>query len=309
MQEGLLHAFIWSSILAFLTKLPWTMIFYFSKYIRLYHITTNANYKCIQNNLKDRFCIQTDKGKGYGYALGFDYCLYLSDKDGWLICSENKYKQLIENHHDQITIIDDDNEGEHDTPKDNVNTIQILTRYGDYSDPWFRKRNITIAPITPRSHQKEIIDEIKMHYQKQNHTVCFISGPPNKGKTLIGLILATHFGSHYCNTLKPWQPGDLLADVYSEAEPTKEKPLWVVLDEIDIALLQIHVGIPQHKMIPINVSDKHGWNRFMDEIHWGMYPHLIMILITNKTFNFLNDLDSSYLREGRVDIKFDMSDK
>jgi hypothetical protein len=114
------------------------------------------------------------------------------------------------------------------------------------------------------------------------------------------------FKGIYCNTFKPWQPGDILGDVYIDAEPTKEKPLIIILDEIDIALNNIHNGISPHKKIPISVSDKQGWNGFLDQINWGMYPYMIMLLISNKSFQFIDSLDNSYLREGRVNLKFEM---
>ena len=40
----------------------------------------------------------------------------------------------------------------------------------------------------------------------------------------------------------------------------------------------------------------------LDEIQRGLYPHLIIIMTTNKNPEFINNLDPSYLREGRVDI-------
>lgn len=304
----ILQALLWSSIIGAFAKVPWTILLYYFRYFRLFHITSPLTYKCLQNRFKQEFSIQTDKGKGYGYTLGWCYILYLSQdrKEAWIFCSDETYRKFTETQNDQINIVGAD-EKENDDPQKTENSIVIYERMGDFCNSWFRQRKINIMPLQPRPHQLDIITKINDHYEKYNRTVCYISGPPNAGKSIIGLMLATRYESYYCNSFKPWQPGDLFGDVYIEAEPSKEKPLVVVLDEVDIALLKIHVGIPQHSKIPISVYDKQGWNSFFDEIHWGMYPFIIMLLISNKPDTFIDDLDSSYLREGRVDLKFDLS--
>jgi hypothetical protein len=42
----------------------------------------------------------------------------------------------------------------------------------------------------------------------------------------------------------------------------------------------------------------------LDEIHIGMYPHMILLLTSNKSPEFIRELDPSYIREGRVDLTF-----
>jgi hypothetical protein len=108
----------------------------------------------------------------------------------------------------------------------------------------------------------------------------------------------------YCSTFKPWLPGDNLCSLYNEAEPSEAKPLIIAFDEIDSALVKIHEGIEQHKNIPIPVADKSGWNHMLDDIQRGLYPHLILILTSNKNPSFINDMDPSYLRERRIDKIF-----
>jgi hypothetical protein len=90
-----------------------------------------------------------------------------------------------------------------------------------------------------------------------------------------------------------------------EAEPTKDKPLIIVWEEIDIQLALIHKGIESHKNIPILVRNKTGWNTLLDKIQLGLYPNIILLLTSNIPIRKINETledDESYLRQGRMDI-------
>jgi hypothetical protein len=125
---------------------------------------------------------------------------------------------------------------------------------------------------------------------------------------MVGILVANEFSSYFCNTLKPWQPGDTIGILLTEVEPTPQKPLILVFDEIDLTLTRIHKGIPPHKECPISVSDKSGWNHMLDSIQRGMYPNLILILTSNRSPEFIEELDPSYIRKGRVDLIFEMNE-
>jgi hypothetical protein len=130
-----------------------------------------------------------------------------------------------------------------------------------------------------------------------------IHGPPNTGKTTIGLLLAEALNACYCNTFKPWTPNDYIASLYSRAEPSEEKPLIIALDEFDTALEKIHHGlVPENPKVPTPVRDKSGWNTFFDDIQRGMYPYLIILLTSNKIPQHINEMDPCYIRLGRVDL-------
>jgi hypothetical protein len=47
----------------------------------------------------------------------------------------------------------------------------------------------------------------------------------------------------------------------------------------------------------------------MDEIGRGMFPHLILIMTSNRDPTFVNSLDDSYFREGRVDLIVAVNEK
>ena len=88
-----------------------------------------------------------------------------------------------------------------------------------------------------------------------------------------------------------------------EVEPTKDKPLIIVWEEIDIQLALIHQGIEPHKNIPILVRNKSLWNTLLDKIQLGIYPNIILLLTSNMDVKKINQtLDESYLRPGRMDI-------
>lgn len=97
--------------------------------------------------------------------------------------------------------------------------------------------------------------------------------------------------------------------MWDKAEPTAEKPLVIVFDEVDTALREIHKGIPRDRINPISVPDKPGWNRMLDEFNLGLYPHTVLILTSNISRKIICDeLDPSYLRDGRVDKIFELKD-
>jgi Cdc6-like AAA superfamily ATPase len=153
-----------------------------------------------------------------------------------------------------------------------------------------------------RERQREIIDEVKAHYDEHGHTVVYLHGKPGTGKSLLGLLLTKELNGSLCNTFDPTEPGDTLNGLYNRVAPEKESPLIVVMDEFDVVLHNIHVGVAPHKNIPIQVKNKTTWNQFLDRIQIGMYPNLILVLTSNKTPDYINEMDPSYIRKGRVDL-------
>jgi hypothetical protein len=120
-------------------------------------------------------------------------------------------------------------------------------------------------------------------------------------------MLTERLKGSYCNTLKPWQPGDALGSLHNEVEPTAEAPLIVAFDEVDGVLVRLHTGaILPHKSFPTEIIDKASWNQFLDNIHRGMFPHLIVVMTSNRGPEFVRALCPSYLREGRVDMVFEL---
>ena len=58
----------------------------------------------------------------------------------------------------------------------------------------------------------------------------------------------------------------------------------------------------EHKKYNKEIADKTSWNCFMDKIGYGMFPNVIILMTSNKTHREISKADTSYLREGRVNI-------
>ena len=87
-----------------------------------------------------------------------------------------------------------------------------------------------------------------------------------------------------------------------EVQPTAESPLILLFDEVDVALSKIHAGISEHKCLLTEVAGKTGWNKLFDEIDLGLYPNLIIIMTSNRKPEFIDSLDTCYIREGRTNL-------
>jgi hypothetical protein len=286
---------------------PWTSIFLFTQLfgVRLYILRRKEECQQIQKKVGSWFSHMSEDGKGYGYSFGYWYFLHSTvdtseygDKyTVWMIGTEESYKKITEIEHISKKFV------EEGVP---VLTFDILQKHGSFNNSYYLKRKLTMS-IEPMPPQKKIMDEIHTAYRAKGHYIAYIYGEPGTGKSMIPLLMANCVKGMYCSTFNPWLPGDTLAGLYSEADPTEAKPLIVAFDEIDSALVKIHEGILQPKSIPINVANKSGWNHMLDDIQRGLYPHLILILTSNKEPVFINDMDLSYLRERRIDKIFHLN--
>ena len=275
--------------------------------IRLYCLTEHEICSRVQKRISEWCTHKTDNDKGYGYSFGYWYIVSVTMNNNhgdsscnvWIIATSNSYDALTKDKEEPI-------EFNMLIPSVSKEALTIYERCGSYSNSWFKKRTTKINSITPRPEQEMILEEIKKHQDKYNHSVVYLHGAPGTGKSIIGILLANMYKGTYCNTLKPWQPGDNLGSLYSDVEPTATSPLILVFEEFDMPLTQIHFGIEPHVKFTIQTRDKAGWNQLLDEIHIGMYPHLILLLTSNKSPEYIREMDSSYIREGRVDMIFEV---
>jgi hypothetical protein len=286
-----------------LNYIPFTAIFLLTQLfgVRLYTVTRREDCLKIQKRVK--YCSHLTNGKGEGYSIGYWYLMSISIIENdeadrycvYMIATAATYEALLKDtEHKPLQPSSDE--------RTETKMMTVYERLGSFQHPWFKMRTLSLPPIKPRPNQATTIEAIHDHHDRVGHTVAYLHGPPGSGKSMIGVLLAEIHGGSYCNTLRPWQPGDSLAALYSEVEPTKEKPLIVAFDEIDDPLLKIHAGIAPHKSLPISVHDKPSWNHMLDEIQRGMYPNLIILFTSNKTPEFIREMDPSYIREGRVDL-------
>jgi hypothetical protein len=292
--------------------IPWTSLFLLTQHfgLRLYTLKTRDECLAIQKKIGTNCSQITDGGRASGYSIGFWYFLNITigtsnhgdSYSVWLIATPDSYKALTKGNqdstNDECMLLSSDG----DCHAQKKKSFMIIERMGSFHNCYFRKRTHTLN-YTPRPVQQDCMDCVKEVINVKKHAVILLYGPPGSGKSFVSLMLAESMGGIYCNSFQPWIPGDTLGYLYMEAEPTAERPLIVSFDEFDSALLDIHTGkIVQHKSLLTSVCNKKGWNQMLDEIQRGLYPHLILVLSTNKTPEYIDSLDPSYIRPGRVDM-------
>lgn len=292
-------------------QIPWSAFFLLLHpfHIHLYRLTDRET--CIR--IQKRLTIsthKTDDNRHYGYGLGKWFVVSLFREFGeWnvtLITSETTYKSLTAPipSEDLTTKLDYTS-----LKEDDSTSITLLQRHGNYSNFYFKKRSVDLGLLEPLPQQQTILETIQSNQEKFGYTIVFLHGPPGTGKSMIAYILTQRAKGTFCNTIKLWEPGDTLEEVYEEASPTKKNPLILLFDEVDVVLTRIHEHkIEPHKKIPTAIHDKSGWNRFLDSIQLGLYPNLILVLTSNKSPEDINKLDSCYLRPHRVDFCFHLKD-
>lgn len=190
--------------------------------------------------------------------------------------------------------------------------ITLYVRFGTYSYLYYMKRKLTYkCDFEVNNKQNDIITTVIEKYTKSGTSVCLISGESGTGKSTVGYLLAEKMNGSLCQTYSPTTPGDYLNSLYSMVEPTKENPLIVLIDEVDIIFNKItQDSFVQHESIPVEVNDKITWNRLLDHIQVGIYPNLILVLTSNLTHSELcSKYDDSFIRHGRVDSFHDLNKK
>lgn len=189
--------------------------------------------------------------------------------------------------------------------------ITVWERSGQYTGIKYRARYIDAANETPFPHQASVINELRADFSDsvKHKVVAVMSGDSGCGKSYIALLLAkalleTVDDVHLVDMFDPTTPGDEFAELYGRINPTASAPLIVVLEEVDIIVTQIHKVIPAHKDMPTPIRTKADWNKFFDHIDRGNFPHVIVLMTTNKCIKYFDDMCPSYMREGRVKRKY-----
>ena len=174
---------------------------------------------------------------------------------------------------------------------------------------YYRSRKLYVSHFLCYKNQQIVMDNIIQKYKDSRikSIVSLLHGNPNSGKSMISLLIAKHFKGGYCKTYKPSEPGDSIDTLYNTCNPKVDKPLVILLDEIDIIINKIHKNsVPPHNKVLTEVIDKISWNQLFDNISIGFYPYTIFILTTNKHPNEINNMDPSYIRENRCHLILEM---
>lgn len=299
----------------YISQLPWTLAFLLLHHvgIRMFVVKNPDHCRMIQKRLSDRFSHTTSDGKGFGYAVGRWFVLFLDNTDNE--DGESPRAHVITTPTTLSALINDDRKRQQPTEEDSTvidesQSIRVFDRSGSYFHIYYRSREVEMTLPDPRPSQEDIMARITNAYNKKGSCVAYIHGSSGAGKTLIGLMLAKRLNASYYNHFRPWEPGETIHLVYCEMEPQKDRPLILAMDEIDEAVrIIMSDSPPSHKRMPIAVGCKAGWNRMMDEIHLGLFPHIILLLTSNIHIDCINSIDSSLLRPGRVDVVAGMACK
>ena len=281
----------------FITILPLLILKIFN--LQVYKITDNSEFNKLINrlNIKNSTIICNEKPEGFIYGkwyLGFIYSNKFSQKTLYILLKKNIYKKINE-----TTI----------TSKNNKNikkivTIDTYSRLGNYSYLYYNKRKLDVTNFNPYPKQNKIINKVINEYKKNQNYVFYLYGKPGSGKSTIGYLLTKELKGSFCDTWNPTEPSDSLDLIYNNVLPSEQNPLILVLEEFDKIIDLISNQIPLHKNIPIYVRNKTSWNSLLDKIQLGIYPYLILILNSNKGPEYINNIDNSYIRKGRVNKIF-----
>lgn len=289
----------------FSVSIIWSMPFILCHYFNyhLYRIKDKEKVKLASSRIKFS-SIKNENDNPSGFFVGYPTkgkFIYIPTYFGFFIDKEKGFEIFIFTHKDTFK--------ELTTSELNLlekDSIVMYERTGNYFWLEYTKRDLIVDHFIPKENQSFIIDDIVNYYESNKNCVSFISGAPGSGKSMLGILLAKKLKGSIVRTFNPTEPGDSLSSLYSEVSPTVDKPLIIVLDEADIIIRKIHENnITPHKHIPILVCDKMSWNRFLDDICLGLFPNMILVLTSNISYGALEEsFDPSYIREGRVNLKF-----
>jgi len=164
---------------------------------------------------------------------------------------------------------------------------------------------LPLSGFEPYKQQFEIMKNIKECYDNHPFHICraLIYGKPGKGKSFIAKLLAKEMECKLSFDIKLDEPGNPILKLWKTAMPSKDCPLIIQLDEFDIFINKIHNDINQtsHKWLRTMISNKQSFNTFMSE-YLICLPYVIYIFTMNCEPDYINSLDSSYIRKNRIDI-------
>lgn len=234
------------------------------------------------------------------YRPKFDRCMYVYTTSWYMknILLEQQNQTIVKS---ELPVIPEKKQN------DSAKIIKCMYRIGDSSYIEWKSRKISIPLYNFNNKQENMFRKTMEFYNENNYVVIFVDGDIGVGKTCFAYLMAKELGATFVDSFNPTEPSDSLDNLYTSTEHSSVRPLIVLMDEVEIILKQIHNGIPQHKKNIIHMRSKVHWNAFLDKIQLGTYPNLILIMCSNYLRDKISqDLDPSYLRDGRVNLYFHM---
>lgn len=229
----------------------------------------------------------------------------------YLICTRRFYNIRIA----KIEVADaDSSSGDNEKEKGIKKFITFYNIEGNaHWNRHYYNRPLELTKLEPRATQSTIIKKLRTEYDEKGYAVALLYGPPGTGKSMVPYFLAKQLLSakdtyikkvSLVDSFNPFQPGDYFHSLYNKVSPDSNSPMIVVLEEIDMLITKMHDGsLMLHRDIPTQITNKTDWNQFFDRFDRLQFPHVYFIMTTNKTAGYFDELDASYMRLGRVNIK------
>lgn len=187
--------------------------------------------------------------------------------------------------------------------------VNIFDREGNYMWLGYISNQCDVC-YDPLPNQQLILDAVSEHNQRHRTTTVLLYGSPGSGKSMIPLLLAKQMKASLVDTFNPTDPGDTMGRLLRDTRPSRSKKLIVVFEEVDIMIERIHhEKVEIHKDIPVLIKNKQEWNSYLDKFDRKFYQNIILIMTTNKTPEYFDSLDPSYMRDGRVNLRFEVNQR
>jgi hypothetical protein len=157
----------------------------------------------------------------------------------------------------------------------------------------------------PTNEQALLLKQCIQTYQDKKNSahrpstlVVFLSGESRTGKSYFAQLLCHRLKGVLCDTFYPQEYGTNFNDIYFTVFPTPDKPLVLVLNEIETIFDSFSIS-KESESFQRDVSDKTSWNNFLDRL--SSEENVILIMTSNYSIEELSlKYDRSYLRHGRV---------
>ena len=136
--------------------------------------------------------------------------------------------------------------------------------------------------------------------------VFLITGESGIGKSFIAKVICLKLKAEFCNHFKLCEAGNNIDTLIKNSQPTEEKPLILLIDEIDKSIETIRDNkCEKHKYLTTPTVCFKTFLDFMEILH--DYDNLFVIFTTNVSYDWFNKINPALMRPGRINGVFDMT--